>query len=104
MTYGQENEKLTIEKQLFQDFPFSLWKVQLTGNLTISPNETSLGQTSKEFYVNYPPINGMCDVVPKNGTTNDLFTLYCSNWIDSNGLVDKFVYYGILLSLFIKRN
>jgi hypothetical protein len=94
VTSGFENEKLMIKKQLFQDYPFVLWKVQLIGDLIISQNETSQGQSSKVFYVNYPPKNGLCDVNPKNGTTNDLFTLYCLNWIDSDGVVVEYVYYG----------
>ncbi len=91
---GHQYEQLTIKKQLFRDFPFVFWKFQLTGNLIITENVTSQGVTSKSFFVNYSPINGMCDVEPKNGTTSDIFNLFCLNWIDSEGFVTQYVYYG----------
>jgi hypothetical protein len=97
LTAGKENEKLTITKQLFTDYPFKFWRVQLTGDLIYSVNLTLQGDSSKAFFVNFPPVNGVCDVNPKNGTTSDLFTLYCSNWMDSEGFVTNYVFYGNLM-------
>jgi len=94
LTAGKEKEQLKIKKQLFSDYPFKFWKVQLTGDLIYSANLTLQGDSSNEFLVNFPPANGECDVDPKNGTTSDVFSFNCSNWMDSEGFVTNYVFYG----------
>ena len=92
--YVKTNEKFIIKKQLFTDYPYVLWKVQMTGSLINYFNENLESATSTLFYVNYSPKSGTCDINPKSGNTNDLFTLSCLNWLDSDGFVAKYVYYG----------
>jgi hypothetical protein len=71
---------LTIKEELFQDFPSqTVWKVEL--NVYV-PSKNTSGSTSIIFLVNFPPKNGLCDINPKNGTTNTLFSFSCSNWVD----------------------
>jgi len=92
LTAGQEKGQLKIKKQLFSDYPFKFWKVQLTGDLIYSANLTLQGDSSNEFLVNCPPANGECDVDPKNGNTSDVFSFNCSNWMDSVGFVTNYVF------------
>ena len=83
---------LTIKEELFEDFPFqTIWKVELNVNV---PRKNTSGSTSIKFLVNFPPRNGSCDINPKNGTTNTLFSISCRNWIDTDGYSDSFAYYG----------
>jgi hypothetical protein len=88
---------LTIKEELFEDFPFqTIWKVEL--NVYV-PSKNTSGSTSILFLVNFPPKNGLCDISPKDGTTDTLFSIYCRNWIDADGYLDSFAYYGYFLSL-----
>ena len=83
---------LTIKEELFRDFPFqTYWKIEL--NVYV-PSKNTSGSTSIKFLVNFPPRNGSCDINPKNGTTNTLFSISCRNWIDTDGYSDSFAYYG----------
>ena len=97
---GLQNEQLLVEKQIFSDYSYVLWKVQMTGSLTNFNKEIYESFSSIIFYVNHSPRNGTCDVYPKNGTTNDLFTLSCFNWNDTDGFVTKYVYYGKFNKIF----
>jgi hypothetical protein len=83
---------LTIKEELFQKFPSqTIWKVEL--NVYV-PSKNTSGSTSILFLVNFPPSNGLCDINPKNGTTNTLFSISCWNWMDRDGYLDAFAYYG----------
>ncbi len=52
------------------------------------------GKSSILFSVNFPPRSGKCTVNPENGTTQTIFNIKCTNWIDSEGSVFKFAFYG----------
>jgi hypothetical protein len=83
---------LTIKEELFQDFPTqSIVKVEF--NVYV-PSKNTSGSTSIIFLVNFPPRNGLCDINPKNGTTDTLFSISCWNWNDTDGNLDSFAYYG----------
>jgi len=83
---------LTIKEELFHDFsPQNIWKIDLN---VFVPSKNTSGMASIIFYVNFPPISGSCDINPKNGTTNTLFEILCSNWIDSDGYLDSYAFYG----------
>ncbi len=60
------------------------------------------GKSSISFFVNFPPRSGKCTVNPENGTTKTLFGIKCANWIDSEGSVSNFVFYGKLIFFKIK--
>jgi hypothetical protein len=88
---------LTIKEELFQDFPSqTIWKEELNVHV---PSKNTSGSTSILYLVNFPPRNGLCDINPKNGTTNTLFSISCWNWVDSDGYLDSFAYYGIYFEI-----
>ena len=84
---------LTIKEELFQIyFTQTIWKVELS---IFVPSKNVSGSSSVLFLVNFPPRDGLCDVNPKNGTTETIFTIFCWNWIDTDGSLDSFAYYGM---------
>jgi hypothetical protein len=92
---GLSNEYLVILKDLFRDFPDQVfWKVELNFELTTFTGEILTASSSMIFYVNFVPINGVCDISPLMGTTSTLFTIICKNWIDKDGNVVSYSYYG----------
>jgi hypothetical protein len=101
---GLLNEYLVILKDLFRVLPNQVyWKVESEIQLTTYAGDILNALASIIFYVNFSPKNGMCSVSPNTGTTNTLFTIYCNNWIDKDGEIVSYSYYGEhLLYTFIK--
>jgi hypothetical protein len=92
---GLSNEYFVILKDLFRDFPNQVyWKVESNIQLTTYADDTLNALASIIFYVNLSPLNGMCNISPIVGTTNTLFTIYCNNWIDKDGEIVSYSYYG----------
>ena len=92
--YYTENNglSLTMLENLFSDYSSqTIWKVEL---VALIPSRNASGSSSVMFYVNFPPRSGSCDVNPKNGSTNTLFSISCSNWVDPDGVVVSYAYYG----------
>ena len=94
-TGSMPQTSLTVKEDLFKENVFQeIWKIEL--NVFVSSTNKS-GSASIIFYVNFPPQQGSCDINPKNGTTNTLFSISCINWFDSNGILTSFYYYGIVI-------
>ena len=55
-----------------------------------SMNDTS--SSSLNFRVNQPPYDGFCSIDPLNGTINSIFTVTCSQWVDSDDVRDYALY------------
>ena len=86
----ESKSDLTVLQSLFKDYSNQLiWKFELV-TYTTSQNISSF--TSLIVYVNQPPVPGTCEINPQNGTTNTLFTIYCTNWTDYDGRVP--IYYS----------
>ena len=84
---------LTVKEDLFQDYASQIvWNIEL---VVFLPNKNVTGSASILFFVNYPPRNGQCDINPKNGSTETLFSISCWNWFDSDGNLDSYAYYGL---------
>ena len=97
-THGTANTELTILKELFADFPAqTIWKIELVSTIYYSANESFQGVTSKTIYVNFSPLPGTCDVLPKNGTTNTLYVVMCDLWSDSDGSITNYAFYGMII-------
>ena len=99
-TWGSSNSNLTILKNLFDDHSLqTIWKIQL--NVIVAyGNQSYTGSTSVQVLVNYPPLLGVCDINPRNGTTSTLFQISCNGWTDVSGTVTLFSFYGIYFNLF----
>ena len=99
---GMNKSDITLISQLFADYSmFSYWKVELVYNLTTYLNTTLFGISSLTFFINQPPSPGTCDITPKNGTTSDLFTIYCDGWSDeSYGTSINYTFYSRIIFLF----
>ena len=91
---GPANSDLTILSDLFMANPKQvLWKIEL--NVFIISRNVS-GYSSIIMQVNFPPMSGSCNINPILGTTNTLFTINCFDWIDPDGFLVSFSYYGII--------
>jgi len=80
-----------------KDFKFFVLKGQKTSSLTISSLFTSSSSASKEIILkmNQSPLNGTCEVNKLNGIAFETnFTVKCFNWVDSDGLVYLYSFYG----------
>ena len=93
---GANKSDLTILSNLFLEYSYiAIWKVELDLNLTSFDNENVSTYISLTLYVNQPPTPGACDIDPKNGTTSDLFTIFCDQWLDDvDGSLVNFTFYG----------
>jgi len=88
---------LTLKKEIFNDYQLIIiWKIEL--EVRISSRNVS-GKSSMFFLVNFPPRQGYCTVNPDNGTTLTLFGFICSDWIDTEGSVSNFAFYGKFFTL-----
>ena len=97
---GSLNSDLTILKNLFNDYPTQyIWKIQLNVYVVYS-NQTFVGSTSTQVFVNFPPSSGLCNINPTNGTTNTIFKISCNGWTDSSGAVASYSFYGKLFFYF----
>ena len=87
---------LTLNEDIFSDHSsIIIWKIEF--EVHISSRNVS-GKSSILFSVNFPPRFGDCTVNPENGTTQTLFGIKCGNWIDLEGSVFYFAFYGKFVS------
>ena len=93
-TTGLSPQKdLTVKEDLFIDYSLQIiWKIELD---VFVPSKNTSGSTSIVFYINFPPRSGSCTINPQNGTTDTLFSISCINWIDLDGILDSYSFYGI---------
>ena len=89
---GPSNADLTMLSDLFMaNQQQVLWQIELTVFIT---SRNVSGFSSVIMQVNFPPMSGICNINPLSGTTNTLFTINCINWIDPDGSLVSFSYYG----------
>ena len=85
---GMNTSNITTTSDLFVNNPqVNLWKFQVVYTFL---STTSISALS--FMRNQPPYGGSCSISPLNGTTTTVFTIFCSNWIDTNGIKDYSLY------------
>ena len=89
------DSNLIISNDLFKLHSHQhIWKMELSVTVLTYTYQNLTGDSSILFYVNFPPLNGTCDIEPKNGTTNDIFNIECDNWSDGEGNIASYSYYG----------
>ena len=95
ITSGISNTDLTISKYLFNENPSqTIWKIELIVTTLFNDNQTCQGSTSMQFLVNFSPLPGVCDVLPKEGNTSTIFSIMCNSWNDADGNIDSYAFYS----------
>ena len=95
---GSETNELTLLSSLFLSNPLVLfWKVEFRATV----NESVFGTSSIIFKTNQVPYNGSCSVDKSDGISlSDYFTLRCENWIDSDGTIQSYEFFGNRIGIF----
>ncbi len=79
----------TATNKLFiENSQISYWRFEVIYSFISLKSSSALN-----FVINNPPQNGSCYIDPLNGTTSTLFTIFCSDWFDENGISD-YTFYG----------
>lgn len=100
--YFKSQNDLAVKEELFQDFSSQIyWKIELS---IFVPTRNTSGMASIVFYINFPPRFGSCDINLKNLSSNSLLSISCSNWIDLDGVLSSYAFYGLFLKIFLKLN
>ena len=91
---GLKSNELTLLPVLFHNFSkASYWKVDFIINNY--ENKTSSGMASLILKTNEVPSNGQCNVDLLKGVgLSTYFTITCSNWTDSDGVIVKYEFMG----------
>lgn len=85
---GSNTTNFTSTNNIFLTNPsIKYWRFEVIYSLS-----TEISSSALDFLINQPPQNGNCSISPLNGTTSTLFTVSCSNWIDTDGIKDYSVY------------
>ena len=88
---GTHTSNFTATDQLLMNnLQINYWRFEVIYSFDSYTSTSAL-----HFMVNQPPQNGSCWINPTNGTTTTIFTIYCSNWIDTDGIKD-YLFYGII--------
>lgn len=95
-TKGDTTTELNVQSSLFISNPqILLWKFEFTLTSTTPANGIATGQSSMIVLVNKLPYGGSCTVSPTSGVAlNTSFSIACSNWLDDDGDVAQFAYFG----------
>ena len=95
---GEQASELTMLSSLFTDNPLvSVWKVELTLTTVSASNGVSTGVSSFLVKLNQLPMGGSCSATPTNGTSGStLFSISCINWVDPDGQIVKYSFFGKL--------
>ena len=102
--HGDTSSDFTVFTKLFAENPdTNIWRINLDIQSVSTDNGCATGSTSLIVFVNQTPKNGTCTISPTTGVTlSTLFTLNCTNWVDSDGQILKYSYYGGLLNTQMK--
>jgi len=74
--FGRNTTNFTSINDLFDHFRNEThWKFEV-----IYQFERMNSSSALNFEINPPPVNGSCEINPRNGTTNTLFNVTCSHW------------------------
>jgi hypothetical protein len=83
---------LSLLKSLFADYAYITdWKVLYTATVS----STIIGSSAIVFQINQLPYGGNCKVDLYSGIAlSTYFTISCYNWIDPDGQVAMYEFYG----------
>ena len=91
-----DTSELTLFPALFENYTNALyWKVDFNVSKVNTLNQISTGMASLILKKNLLPQGGSCSVDIYNGTSlSTYFTIQCINWIDLDGVVQNYEYFG----------
>ncbi len=73
----------------------TFWKVELTVFTILTNGITTNGTSSLILKINQAPYNGICVLNNSTGMALETyFILNCTNWIDSDGYIVSYTFYG----------
>lgn len=98
---GTETTELSVSNLLFKLKPdILLWKISLTIS-SLQDDILSNGTSDLLIKKNEPPLNGTCFVDKNKGyALETYFLIKCLDWIDIDGFIARYEYFG---SIFIKK-
>lgn len=87
---------MTILNTLYSNNPLiNIWKYESTITTYSNENGISTGKSSILIKLNELPKSGSCSITPLTGfSANTSFTISCRDWVDNDGLITKYAYYG----------
>jgi hypothetical protein len=85
--------EMSLPSSFFQNYTsIGWWKLQVV----LSVNNIFEGTSSMIYKINSLPRDGHCNVTLNNGTSLDtFFYIICMNWIDLDGNITNYEFYGI---------
>jgi len=90
--------ELIIPSSFFKIYPQNFWRIELE----IVKNGIITGSSSINLKINSLPKNGACKINRDNGMSlKHLFYIMCSNWIDTDGSVETYEFFGIFINIFL---
>lgn len=96
LTMGSKTAELTLFKSIFDTFNFvNFWRIYFDTTVYDSNANTVVGSTFINFQVNQKPFNGTCTIDSLNGFAfYTLFKIECLNWLDKDGYITRYEYFG----------
>ena len=93
--YGWQSDELTLTNSFFKLDTTQRFKIELTTTVTSYALGYSTGSSAMILKVNQLPKSGSCYLSPEAGWAySTRFSIKCSNWVDSDGAIVKYEYYG----------
>lgn len=79
---GMNTSQITVSPEFFSLLPtINQWRFEVVYGL-----KYQMSRSAFDVKLNDKPNSGFCTISPPNGTIETLFTINCSNWIDSDGI------------------
>ena len=89
-------QELTILPEFFLASPeIKKWKIDFNVLTSSYFGGTAFGVSSITVGINQLPSGGFCTISPVSGISgNTSFSIYCPNWVDPDGYISRYEYYG----------
>ena len=102
LAMGGYTDELTLFSKLLMGFKNSdMLKVEFRVNTESEDMGVSIGASSLYLTFNKLPYGGSCGVTPSAGNASETdFKIFCTGWVDDDGFIAKYEYYGLCLKFF----
>lgn len=94
---GLNKQEVSMNNKILKVYPRILyWRIQLTLTALLD-GEVVNGTSIINLKVNQAPLNGSCTVDKTYGFALDTyFYINCSNWVDVDGIIVRYEFFGII--------